>query len=55
MPRPRICNARDRLIKCPECGLVGVVDEDQWHGRVSIDCPTEGCSYHETHDLSEED
>lgn len=31
---------------CPGCGLRGDIDEDQLHGRVSIDCPD--CDYHET-------
>lgn len=36
--------------KCPGCGVIAVLDEDQFHGRVSLDCPR--CPYHETHDLS---
>ncbi len=35
---------------CPGCGLWADVCEDQWWGSVSLDC--DGCSYHETHDLS---
>lgn len=31
--------------RCPECNVVGVVDEDQARGRVSIQ---DGCSFHET-------
>ena len=36
-------------LKCPGCGVVGIADDDQFHGRVSIWCE---CGYHETHDLS---
>lgn len=39
------------LFRCPGCGLVGEIDEDQFHGRVSIVCP---CGYHETRDWSAE-
>ena len=35
---------------CPGCGLQAEVDDDQLHGRVSIDCPD--CAYHETVDLA---
>lgn len=34
---------------CPECNRERIMDEDQFHGRVSIECD---CGYHETHDLS---
>lgn len=40
--------------ECPRCGVWGEVDDDQWNGRVSIDCPTEGCPFHETIDLHAE-
>lgn len=50
MTKPKVRNEKHRLVQCPRCGLVAQVDEDQWHGRVSIDCPD--CPYHETHDLS---
>jgi len=33
---------------CPGCGLRARMDEDQYAGRVSVDCPE--CAYHETHD-----
>ena len=36
------------LFRCPKCRQTGFIDEDQFHGRVSIVCPTEGCGYHET-------
>ena len=35
--------------KCPGCRGWGQVDDDQYHGRVSILC---GCGFHETIDLS---
>lgn len=34
---------------CPGCGVEEILDDDQYHGRVSIQCD---CGYHETHDLS---
>lgn len=37
---------------CPRCGLRGRIDEDQYKGEVSVDCP--GCPYHATHDHREE-
>jgi hypothetical protein len=33
-------------LKCPNCGVWGVIDEDQFWGKVSIICPE--CSLHET-------
>lgn len=38
--------------QCPCCGQWADIDEDQFHGRVSMLCATAGCSFHETHDLS---
>lgn len=50
-------------LRCPVCGVWGEIDDDQLHGRVSIDHtdfvrlksddPPEGfrCTFHETHDL----
>ena len=35
-----------RQYKCPGCQNWGDIDEDQFHGTVSIDCPN--CEYHET-------
>lgn len=58
-PRPEVIQDRFLLdgapvwrIRCPGCGVLGIVDEDQYQGRVSIQCATDGCGYHETHDLS---
>lgn len=37
---------------CPGCGKEAYLDDDQWHGRVSVDHASMGCpgGYHETHD-----
>ena len=40
-----------RQAQCPGCGIWADVDDDQWSGRVSMDCAE--CDYHETHDLRE--
>jgi len=37
-------------LKCPKCGVVGDLDDDQLHGRVSTQCRY--CDYHETVDWS---
>lgn len=37
-------------IRCPVCNGIGTIDEDQYHGRVSIDCPRR--EYHGTVGLS---
>ena len=50
---------RYATVRCPECGGIGWIDEDQHDGRISIECggriSGEGqssmCTYHETHDL----
>ena len=34
--------------RCPGCGVMGTIDDDQRCGSVSIDC--DACPYHETHD-----
>ena len=40
------------LFECPGCGQWAYLDDDQWHGRVSVDHAADGCTggYHETHD-----
>lgn len=38
--------------RCPKCGLLGTIDEDQAHGRVSIQCVTLDCDFHETGTVS---
>lgn len=42
------------LFECPGCGTWAYLDDDQWHGRVSVDHDSMGCGghYHETHDYS---
>jgi hypothetical protein len=39
------------LLTCPRCGTEGEIDDDQAAGRVSIECATAGCDFHETVDL----
>lgn len=41
------------LFKCPQCKGVGIIDEEQFHGKVSIQCPFAPCTYHETKDWAE--
>ncbi len=52
MKRPEVLRQFGKwwIAQCPGCGLEARIDDDQYHGRVSIDCPA--CPYHETHDLS---
>lgn len=40
------------LFECPGCQQWAYLDDDQWHGRVSVDHAADGCpgGYHETHD-----
>ncbi len=33
---------------CPTCRLMGSIDEDQAEGRISIQCITPDCDFHET-------
>ncbi len=42
MLRPCLC--------CPGCGSIATIDDDQFRGRVSVDCSE--CEYHETVDWS---
>jgi hypothetical protein len=37
-------------LRCPECGKWADLDDDQMHGRVSVDHTHEGCTFHETRD-----
>ena len=41
------------LLVCPGCGEVGSLDDDQAHGRISVNHASGGCPglYHETHDF----
>lgn len=38
--------------QCPRCGSWADIDDDQFYGRVSMECPAMGCDFHETVDLS---
>jgi len=38
----------DYWFRCPSCGQLASADDDQAHGRVSLDCPNDECSFHET-------
>ena len=38
------------MVRCPNCKGAGWVDQEQYEGKVSIQCD---CGYHETHDLRE--
>lgn len=49
----RVAGAAAWFLRCPGCGRLGVIDEDQFHGRVSVDCFDEACPFHETHDFSQ--
>lgn len=35
-------------LTCPKCGTVGEIDDEQLHGRVSVICGGDGCTFHET-------
>ena len=37
------------ILTCPKCGLKARIDQDQFEGKVSVDCPE--CEFHETHDF----
>ncbi len=53
--RKRLEGGQSRLIKqarCPQCGIWADLDEDQYHGRVSMLCE---CGYHETYNFQEDD
>lgn len=43
----KVQGSPDWSAHCPCCGAFGLLDEDQYAGRVSIEC---ACGYHETHD-----
>lgn len=40
---------------CPVCGTRAQLDQEQMAGEVSVICPSEDCSYHETHDHRRDD
>ena len=35
--------------QCPNCNVWAYLDDDQYNGRVSVDCSN--CDYHETHNF----
>ena len=43
------------LLTCPGCGEEGYIDDDQFHGRVSVHHDEPHCGYHETVDWSKVD
>ena len=40
------------LIECPECNLKAWIDQDQYYGEISIDCPE--CEFHKTINFNNE-
>jgi len=40
-----------KKFKCPGCGIWGFIDDEQYRGKVSIQCE---CGFHKTIDLSKE-
>jgi len=42
-------DTRTAYVRCPTCGHQGWIDQDQWRGETSIDCPA--CPYHRTVDM----
>lgn len=43
------------LLRCPNCKTLAELDDDQYHGRVSIECQVLGCGFHETINLASEE
>lgn len=43
------------ILTCPGCSVRAYLDDDQYHGRVSVDHAADGCTggYHETHDFAD--
>ena len=37
------------MFTCPKCGALGIIDKDQFEGKVSMICPST-CGFHETID-----
>lgn len=40
-------------LRCPACGTFADIDHDQYMGRVSVECSTPGCAFHETHNFAQ--
>lgn len=47
LPSGRVCV----WLRCPACGTRGMIDDDQLRGRVSVECASPGCGFHETVDF----
>ena len=41
------------LFRCPGCGEVGYINQDQFHGMESVECPMPRCGYQGTNDWSQ--
>lgn len=52
-PDPLNPNPSFLWFACPECEEVGMIDADQFHGRVSMICPNEACDFHMTINLAQ--
>ena len=39
-----------KKFKCPDCNVLGYIDDDQYNGRISIQC---SCGFHKTLNLKE--
>ena len=39
-------------VECPLCKGWAYIAPEQYQGKVSIQCGTIGCGYHETHDFA---
>lgn len=44
----------EKKLRCPKCGVWAYIDDDQFHGRVSLHHDVPGCGFHEYVDLSKE-
>ena len=40
-----------RKYKCPDCNVWGYIDDDQYEGKISIQC---SCGFHKTLNLKKE-
>jgi len=40
------------FLRCPSCGTVGIVDDEQYHGKAPVVCYY--CGYRDVHDWSKE-
>lgn len=42
-------NKEYAAFNCPKCNLHGIIDKDQYEGKISIQCPK--CDFHKTIDF----